>query len=93
MGWAGASAYPTPFYQTNYAAVAVMTFSFARTGWQGLEFQEHIEVDLEVLRQLCLVGGEVSQEFRVVAEGQGLDHGGVDFGVRRLDFGVGLGMA
>jgi len=51
---------------------------------QGLEFQEHVEVDLEVLRQLLFVGGDVRQELRVVAESERLDHGGVDFGMRRF---------
>jgi hypothetical protein len=60
---------------------------------KGLEFQEQVEVHVEVLRQLLLVGGKVREELRVVAEGQRLNHGGVDFRVRRLDVGVGLGMA
>jgi hypothetical protein len=40
-----------------------------------------------------LVGGEVREELRVVAECERLDHGGVDFRVRRFDVGELLGMA
>ena len=60
---------------------------------QGLKFLQHVEVDLEVPRQFLLVGRDVSKELRVVAESKCLDHGGVDFRVRRLDVGVGFGVA
>jgi len=80
-------------YKTNSGGCG-HGFFFCEHGLaQGLEFQEQVEVDVEVLRQLLLVGGEVREELRVVAEGQGLDHGGVDFGMCRFDFGEGLGMA
>jgi hypothetical protein len=39
---------------------------------QGLEFLQHAEVDLEVLRQSRLVERDVGEELRVVAEGQRL---------------------
>jgi len=48
---------------------------------------------MEVLLYPLLVEGEVGEELRVIAEGQGLNHGGVNFRARRLNFGVGLGMA
>ncbi len=48
---------------------------------------------MEALRQPLLVEREVGEEFGVVAEGQSLDHGGVDFGMRRFDVGERFGVA
>ena len=61
LEWAGASAYP-PFalLQNELCGGCGHDFFLCQHGLaQGLEFQEHVEVDLEVLRQLLLVGRDV----------------------------------
>ena len=60
---------------------------------EGLEAEQEPHVGVEVLCEPLLVDRELVEELRVVAEGERLDGGGVDFGVGGFDVGVRLGVA
>ena len=60
---------------------------------ERLKPEQEFEVGVEVPCDALLAEGEVGEGLRVVAERQGLDHGGVDFGVGGFDFCERLGVA